>query len=172
VNTTQVGKFLGATLTFVFVAMGYGPGLLSGQQSLDFAVTLVTATPTCTATVDAVDFGTLEAGTTNGLGIGNAQDFNLNFNCTSALAAATASFDPGLNPTGSQRFVAEAGGATIRYNFERVSNSNLINHDETITFPVPSGSSTLALRAWLWDMQTLPNTLGAYTDQVMVTFTF
>jgi len=172
VNTQQAGKFVGAALTFVCVAVGFGPGSLSGQQSLDVSLTLVTPTPMCSASVDAVDFGTLDAGTTNGIGVGNAQTFNLNFNCTSALAGAMASFDPGLNSSGNQRFLKRAtGGTVVRYSVKRVSDDNLIDPNETITFPVPSGSSTLALAAWL-SGSLLPTTLGTYTDQVMVTFTF
>jgi len=171
-NTQQSSRLTGAALTLAFVAMGYGAGSLSGQTAnLDLTLTLVTPTPTCSATVDAVDFGQFDAGSMVATG-GLSTPFNLNFNCTGTVAAATATIDGGQNPGGGTpiRQLSDGSGNLINYLLYE-SATNLISHDETITFALPAGSQSVALSAFLIS-QALPTTIGAYTDQVTITFTF
>ena len=156
----------------VLAAALSSPAVLAGQSTpsatMDLTLTLITPAPTCTATVDDVDFGQLDAGS-QVTGI-NYHSFNVDFDCSGAVAAATATFDGGLNPNAPNRRMSGPSSETVGYSlFDPAADVIMI--DETLTLALPAGTSSVPLQAYV-GVQTLPSTVGAYSDQVTVTFTF
>jgi len=168
-------RFAATTLAVLVAIAGSSASPLAGQQTgtLDLTLTLVTPTPTCSATVDAVDLGQFDTGTF--IGPSPTQvPFNLNVSCTGAVAAATATFDGGQNPgAGSAlRRLSNGGGKIIGYTLFDATTTLSIFAGAPITFPLAAGLQTVPLAASLVGFVALPLVTGTYTDQVTVTFTF
>jgi len=139
-------------------------------ETIDVSATVVASVPSCSAGIDSVDFGNIDAGQSTSIGDYD-QSFNLTFNCTQSVTGATATFDGGLHTiNGSIRRMAGPNGAFINYTINEPP-SLLITIGETLTFNLSSGSSSVPLVARV-NAQTIPSELGAYSDTITVTYTF
>lgn len=170
--TTRFGRLVlcglasAAALAF-FVA----PAQAQTTATIDYSVTITAAAPTCSVTVPAVDWGNLE--NVQG-GSGSAVVvYDISFDCTTSVSAASLSFDGGLNGTGGTgdyvRQVAN-GADQIAYSILHTGSQAGLQVDEVITFALPAGSSIRQFGSELVGYDGKP--VGTYTDQVVATFTF
>ena len=168
------GNRLAACGFVVVAALCFGAGSASGQvttqSQLNVKLLLQRSNTACSVTMSDADFGALSAGANIAAGAVTTT-FDVDFVCSTAVAAATASFDGGLNPAGGLRQVSTSLQNGIPYILGDAATQTPINIGDKLTFPLQSGSSTLTLDGALV-AQRLPSIVGAYADVVTVTLTF
>ena len=173
-KTTSLAAF---AVAFALCA-GIAPEAIEAQTQESFDVTLTLTAPpppTCAATFDDVTFANLDAGST--VPSNHTESFNLNLDCTGAIAGATATFDGGSQPGAIERQLADennGGSNLIRYQLRDIAASNPITIGETINLPalVAGTGNDIALEATVTPGQVLPSVADSYSDVVTVTFSF
>lgn len=171
--TTRFGRLAlcglaGAVALAFFVA----PAQAQTTATIDYSVTITAAAPTCSVTVPAVDWGNLE--NVAGGGGSPGVDYDISFDCTTSVSAASLSFDGGFNgsPGGTGAYVRRVanGADQISYSVVDLNAGNVLQVDEVVSFALPAGPSTRPFRSALTAYGGKP--VGTYTDQVVATFTF
>lgn len=137
---------------------------------LPVSVTVVQPAPTCSIVAAPVTFADVDAGSTVTV---NTLTAPYSFDVTCDLpGTGTATFDGGNNVGGNVRNLAHTGGDQIGYIiWEPGTVGPIISVGEAVPLTVITGTVTMAGDAVL-AAQTIPASLGSYTDVVGVTFSF